>query len=66
VVVWGVVIVVVVVVVYLVGCLFFSFLDRVSLCSSGSPGMCYVDQANLEYTKISCPPAPAQVLGLKV
>jgi hypothetical protein len=43
---------------------FFSFQDRVSLCSPGCPGIHFVDQADLE---LRDPPASAsQVLGLKV
>jgi hypothetical protein len=42
---------------------FLVFQDRVSLCSHGSPGTHFVDQAGLELRK---PPASAsQVLGLK-
>jgi hypothetical protein len=43
---------------------FFSFWDRVSLCSPGYPGTCSVDQAGLE---LRDPPAsPSWVLELKV
>ena len=42
---------------------FFSFRDRVSVCSSGCPGTHFVDQGGLELRN---PPASAsQVLGLK-
>jgi hypothetical protein len=36
-----------------------SFWDRVSLCSPGWPGTCFVDQAGLELTEI-CLPLPPQ------
>lgn len=35
--------------------LLYLFKDRVSLCSPGQPGTCYIDQANLELTKIHLP-----------
>jgi hypothetical protein len=45
-------------------CFLFPFRDRVSLCSPGSPGTHFVDQAGLELRN---PPASAsQVLGLTV
>jgi hypothetical protein len=33
----------------------FVFEDRVSLCSPGSPGTCFVDQAGLKLTEITLP-----------
>jgi hypothetical protein len=42
-------------------CLFFR--DRVSLCSPGSPGTQFVDQAGLELR--NSPASASQVLGLK-
>jgi hypothetical protein len=44
--------------------LFLVFRDRVSLCSPGSPGTHFVDQAGLELRNI--PASASQVLGLKV
>jgi hypothetical protein len=43
---------------------FFSFWDRVSLCSPGCPGAHSVDQAGLELR--NSPASASQVLGLKV
>jgi hypothetical protein len=42
----------------------FVFLDRVSLCSSGCPGIHVVDQAGLELRNL--PASASQVLRLKV
>ena len=36
----------------------FCFWDRVSLCSFGCPGTCYVDQAGLELTELNLPLHP--------
>jgi hypothetical protein len=41
----------------------FRFQDRVSLCSSGCPGTCSVDQASLELRNL--PASASQVLWLK-
>ena len=41
----------------------FLFQDRVSLCSPGCPGTCFVDQADLEFR--DQPASVSQVLGLK-
>ncbi|EGV95664.1 hypothetical protein I79_001261 [Cricetulus griseus] len=38
-----------------VGFVWFDFQNRVSLCSSGCPGTCSVDQASLELTEIFLP-----------
>jgi hypothetical protein len=38
--------------------LFFSFQNRVSLCSPSCPGTCFVDQAGLELTEIHLPLPP--------
>jgi hypothetical protein len=46
------------------GSIFFSFPDRVSLCSPGYPGTHFVDQAGLKL--INSPASASQLLELKV